>query len=242
MSPLMNPSEKIIVALDGMNESEALSLIAKIPDLSWVKVGLELFVSSGPEFLNLLHNEGKNVFLDLKFHDIPMTMANACRQAARTGAKLITVHACAGREALFEANKAAIEGAGDLNFPPPTLLAVTVLTSWTAEKFAEDLCINQPLDQRVEVMANLASVCGIGGCICSPLEVQKLRQCYPHPFQLITPGIRSKGSELDDQARVMSASEAMKAGASKLVIGRPITRSENPSEAFQYFCNELATF
>ena len=240
MSSSLKPAEKIILALDGMNESEALALIAKIPNLTWVKVGLELFISSGPEFLNVLQKEGKKVFLDLKFHDIPTTMAKACRQAARTGAKLITVHACAGHKALVEANKAALEGACDLNLPPPTLLAVTVLTSWTAENFAKELFINQPLNQRVELMADLASVSGIGGCVCSPLEVRKLRKIYPHPFQLITPGIRSRDAGLDDQARVMCASEAMKVGASQLVIGRSITKSENPSEAFQCFCRELA--
>ena len=242
MSLLSNPAEQIIVALDGMTTADSLLLIDSIPKLCWVKVGLELFITAGPDLLNVLQKEGKKVFLDLKFHDIPSTMAKACRQAAKTGAKLITVHACAGRAALFEANRAAIEGAKDLNLPPPTLLAVTVLTSWKPENFAKELCIKQSLDQRVELMADLASQAGIGGCVCSAVEVEKLRQLYPHPFQLITPGIRPKGSNLDDQARVMSASEAINAGASKLVIGRAITRSENPSEAFQYFCRELTAF
>lgn len=233
------PEEKIILALDGMNGSEALALIDEIPELSWVKVGLELFVSAGPEFLNILKNQGKKVFLDLKFHDIPSTMAKACRQAAMTGAKLITVHACAGHEALLAANKAALEGASDLNMPSPTLLAVTVLTSWTSDNLVKDLSINQPLNQRVELMAHLAASSGIGGCVCSPLEVQRLRQIYPDPFELVTPGIRSIGSDLDDQARVMTAGQALQAGASKVVIGRSITKSQNPSAAFKYFCNEL---
>ena len=236
------PSEKIILALDGMTKVEAFELISQIPELCWVKVGLELFVKSGPELITALREAGKRVFLDLKFHDIPTTMSEACRQAARTGAELITVHACAGRKALSEANNAAILGAKDLDFPPPKLLAVTVLTSWSSSDFAHDLGIQQSLYERVQSMAELAFTTGIGGCVCSPLEVKALRHSYPEPFELITPGIRLPGEALHDQERVMTPSSALRAGASKLVIGRSITRSVNPSEAFQKYCEELKCF
>ena len=133
------PADKIILALDGMDKSSSMSLIAALPKLTWVKVGLELFVKEGPSFVDELRKQGKKVFLDLKFHDIPTTMSKSCRQAAISGAGLITVHACAGRRALEESNKAAIESALDLGLPVPKLLAVTVLTSWTSSDFAKEL-------------------------------------------------------------------------------------------------------
>ena len=140
-----NPSDKLILALDGMDKSEVFCLINQLPDLKWVKVGLELFVSAGPEVVTFLKEKGVKVFLDLKFHDIPKTMSGACRQAAKTGAELISVHACAGIDALKEANASAIQGASEMGFPKPTLLAVTVLTSWESERFANELLITQPL-------------------------------------------------------------------------------------------------
>ncbi len=240
MPPISNPSEKIILALDGMNRHEALSLIAALPDLLWVKVGLELFVSAGPEILNELRNKGKKVFLDLKFHDIPNTMARSCYEAASKGVELITVHACAGREALLEAQRGALQGSEVAGFPPPTLLAVTVLTSWTTDNFEQELQIEQPLVKRVELLASLAAQSGIGGCICSPLEVAWLRKNHPHPFQLITPGIRLKGDDIDDQARVMTPLDAINAGASRLVIGRSITKSLDPLASFQRIRKELS--
>ena len=239
MSLSLNPTERIILALDGMTKEESIELVSNIPRLRWVKVGLELFVKTGPEFIDVLRSNGKRVFLDLKFHDIPSTMSKACRQAGKTGAELITVHACAGRKALLESNNAAIQGAIESDLPPPRLLAVTVLTSWSSYDFANDLIIDQPLNERVQLMAQLAFSTGIGGCICSPLEVERLRKIYPEPFELITPGIRLSGEALHDQERVMTPSEAMQAGASRLVVGRSITRAINPSEAFERFCEEL---
>ena len=239
MRPFPNYAEKIIVALDGMTKEESISLITKIPEIYWVKVGLELFIKSGPDFISILRDHGKHVFLDLKFHDIPTTMAKACRQAARTGAQLITVHACAGREALIEANNAAMDGAIELNFSPPKLLAVTVLTSWNVKTLAEDLLIDQPVNERVQFMAQMAFGAGLGGCICSPLEVETIRQLYQEPFELVTPGIRLPGDDLNDQKRVMTPSDAISSGASRLVIGRPITRAINPAKAFEKFCMEL---
>ena len=238
----INPSEKIILALDGMDGSEAISLIKKIPKLSWTKVGLELFVRSGPEILTILREYNKRIFLDLKFHDIPNTMANVCRQAAKNGAELITVHACAGRQALLAANKAAFEGAVEGDFPPPTLLGVTVLTSWRSEDFANELVLNETIEERVESMAALSFDSGIGGCVCSALEVSKLRKKYPLPFELITPGIRLPGENFNDQARVLTPAKAINLGASKLVIGRSITHADNPCEAFQRVCDNLISF
>ena len=236
---IKNSNEKLILALDGMDKSEAFRLIKDLPDLRWGKVGLELFVSAGPEVIFALRDMGVRVFLDLKFHDIPMTMSRACWQVARSGAELITVHACAGIKALTLANQSAVEGAAEAGLPAPTLLAVTVLTSWSSKQFASELVIDQPLEKRVELLADLAFQSGIGGCVCSPLEVKALRKVFAPPFQFITPGIRSAGSSFDDQLRVMSPKEALLAGANRIVVGRPITQSSDPALAFQGICREL---
>lgn len=237
----MTPSaaDRIIVALDGMAPDQALGFAAAVPELRWVKVGLELFVAGGPDVVRQLRDQGKRVFLDLKFHDIPATMAGACRSAARLGAELITVHACAGSEALRVAQLAAQDSAAAAGHGPPTLLAVTVLTSWEAERFATELAIPEPVVSYVPRLAAMAAQAGVGGCVCSPLEVAALRAAHPQPFALVTPGIRPAGAALGDQQRVMTPAQAVAAGASQLVIGRPITAAENPAQAFQACCAEL---
>ena len=234
-----DPAERIIVALDGMTPEQALAFAAAVPQLRWVKVGLELFVAGGPAVVQQLRDQGKRVFLDLKFHDIPATMAGACRSAARLGAELITVHACAGSEALQAAQAAAVESAAAAGLPAPTLLAVTVLTSWEAERFAAELAITEPVPAYVPRLAALAAAAGIGGCVCSPLEVEALRAAHPEPFALVTPGIRPAGAALGDQQRVMTPAQAIAAGSSQLVIGRPITAAADPAEAFSACCTEV---
>ncbi|MBM5807324.1 MAG: orotidine-5'-phosphate decarboxylase [Cyanobacteria bacterium M_surface_10_m2_179] len=235
-----NPTDRIIVALDGMAPEQALAFAAAVPELRWVKVGLELFVAAGPAVVQQLRDQGKRVFLDLKFHDIPATMAGACRSAARLGAELITVHACAGSEALRVAQVAAQESAAAAGLPGPTLLAVTVLTSWDPSRFAAELAIEEPVVDYVPRLAQLAAHSGIGGCVCSPLEVAALRAAHPQPFALVTPGIRPAGAALGDQQRVMTPAEAVSAGASHLVIGRPITAAADPAAAFAACCAELS--
>ena len=239
MKNIDNPSEKIIIALDGMDKKNVLNLIKKIPEITWVKVGLELFVSEGPDVLSILRDKGKKIFLDLKFHDIPSTVARACYVASQTGAEFISLHTCAGIKALKMANEAAHEGAAKVNLRPPKLLGITVLTSWTSESFASDLLINESIDKRVTHLAEIASKSGLGGCVCSPREVQSLRKVYPETFELVTPGIRSLGSDINDQSRISDASEAIKMGASKLVIGRAITQSNDPAHMFKSFCDKV---
>ena len=236
---LADPADRIIVALDGMAPEHALAFTRQVQGLRWVKVGLELFVQAGPTVVAQLREQGLRVFLDLKFHDIPATMAGACRRAAALGAELITVHACAGSEALQAAQAAAHAGAQAAGVAAPTLLAVTVLTSWEQQRLQRELAIAQGIAERVPALAQLAAQAGIGGCVCSPLEAASLRQQHPQPFALVTPGIRPRGSAVGDQARVMGPAEAMAAGASQLVIGRPITQAADPSEAFAACCAEL---
>lgn len=233
-------AERIIVALDGMAPEQALAFSRSVEGLRWVKVGLELFVQAGPDVVAQLREQGLRVFLDLKFHDIPATMAGACRRAAGLGAELITVHACAGSEALRAAQAAASEGAQAAGLASPTLLAVTVLTSWEEQRLQRELALSQTIAERVPSLAQLAASAGIGGCVCSPLEAASLRSQHPEPFALVTPGIRPKGSAVGDQARVLGPAEAIAAGASQLVIGRPITKAEDPSAAFAACCAELA--
>ncbi|QPN66839.1 orotidine-5'-phosphate decarboxylase [Synechococcus sp. CBW1006] len=244
-SPVPSPADQVaadqlIVALDGMDGTQALSFAERIPELRWVKVGLELFTAAGPAVIAELRDRGLRVFLDLKFHDIPATMAGACRSAARLGAELITVHACAGGDALAAAQAGATLAAEQAGLPQPTLLAVTVLTSWDAARFAAELAIEEPLTTYVPRLAELAVAAGLGGCVCSPLEVEALRRRYPVPFALVTPGIRPAGAAAGDQQRVWSPAEAIAAGSSQLVIGRPITAAEDPAAAFDQCCRQLA--
>ncbi len=236
---MLDPADRLILALDRPDAASALALAAAIPGLCWVKVGLELFTAAGPQVVLRLRERGLRVFLDLKFHDIPATMAGACRSAARLGAELITVHACAGGEALRQARQGALEGAGAEGLPAPLLLAVTVLTSWEPQRFADELAIAEPVDRHAARLAALAAGSGIGGAVCSPLEVAALRAAYPEPFALVTPGIRPAGSERGDQRRVLAPAEAVAAGASRLVIGRPITAAADPAAAFAACCAEL---
>ena len=237
--PLLEPSDQIIVALDGLAPERAMAFASAVPELRWVKVGLELFVAGGPAVVQQLRDQGKRVFLDLKFHDIPATMAGACRSAARLGAELITVHASAGSVALGAAQAAALESAAAVGLPAPTLLAVTVLTSWEQARFASELAIEEPLSAYVPRLAQLAAAAGIGGCVCSPLEVAALRAAHQEPFALVTPGIRPAGAVLGDQQRVLTPAQAVAAGASQLVIGRPITAAPDPVAAFAACCREL---
>ncbi|MEB3243281.1 MAG: orotidine-5'-phosphate decarboxylase [Cyanobacteriota bacterium] len=239
-SPPAPPSaERIILALDCPDAPAALALTAAIPELRWVKVGLELFSAAGPEVVLRLRERGLRVFLDLKFHDIPATMAGACRAAAALGVELLTLHASAGGAALRAAVEGAVEGARGRGLVPPTLLAVTVLTSWEASAFQTELAIPEPIDAHVRRLAALASAAGVGGCVCSPWEVGALRANHPLPFVLVTPGIRPEGSGAADQARVMTPAAALAAGASQLVIGRPISGAADPAAAFARCCAQL---
>jgi orotidine-5'-phosphate decarboxylase len=239
LQPQRFPAEALILALDRPDAASALALAAAIPGLRWVKVGLELFSAAGPQVVAQLRDRGLRVFLDLKFHDIPATMAGACRSAARLGAELITVHGCAGSEALAAGQAGAQEGAQAAGLAAPTLLAVTVLTSWNPQRFARELAIDDTIEDYVPRLARLAARAGIGGCVCSPLEVAALRAAHPAPFALVTPGIRPAGAARGDQQRVMTPAQALAAGASQLVIGRPISAATDPAAAFTACCQEL---
>lgn len=232
-------AEQIIVPLDVPTVEDAIALLDAIPDVTFWKVGLELFVSAGPAILEELKQRQKRIFLDLKFHDIPNTMAGACRAAGRHGVDLVTVHAPAGKVALQAAQAAALEGAAAAGFAPPNLIAVTLLTSINPRVLAFELKVSLELQDYALQMALLAQDSGLSGVVCSPQEAEALRRVCGDEFLLVCPGVRPTGSAKGDQQRAMTPSQAMAAGASYLVIGRPITQADNPAAAFQQICNEI---
>lgn len=232
----MNIAEHIIVPLDVPTKSEAIALINKLPQVLWWKVGLELFVSAGTDILTLLKERQKRIFLDLKFHDIPNTIAGACRSALAHEVDLITIHCTGGKNALKAAVEVVQHAANH-----PKLLGITLLTSLNSRDLAFDFKISLELPEYVLQMALLAQESGLDGVVCSPQEVEQLRQICGHDFLLICPGVRPKWSVTGDQRRVMTPAQAIGAGADYLVIGRPITQATDPVEAWEKIASELTT-
>jgi len=221
-------STKIIVALDFADAASALMLVQRLdPALCRLKVGKELFTAAGPEFVRALVTRGYDVFLDLKFHDIPNTVAAACRAAAGLGVWMLNVHASGGSRMMMAAREALSNPAGG-----PLLIAVTVLTSMSAEDLSEVGVTDAPADQVLR-LARLAQQCKLDGVVCSAQEASMLRADLGANFRLVTPGIRPVGAEAGDQRRVMTPVQALSAGATDLVIGRPITAAADPLVALQ---------
>lgn len=233
-------SDRIIVPLDVASEAAAIALIDCLPQVTFWKVGLELFVSSGPSILTELKNRQKRIFLDLKFHDIPNTIAGACAAAARYGVDLVTIHATAGKTGLQLAQTALQTSAEQAGLPVPKLIAITVLTSISSRTLAFELKIPLELPEYALHMALMAQESGLAGAVCSPQEVAQLRQTCGDEFVLVCPGVRPTWAEAGDQKRTLTPIAALKAGADYLVIGRPITAAENPVEAFDRICEELS--
>lgn len=222
----------IIVALDFPNEKEALTLVDQLdPNRCRLKVGKELFTRSGPEFVKNLVNKNYDVFLDLKFHDIPNTVARACQAGADLGVWMINVHAMGGRK-MLEAAREALPSSNT------KLIAVTVLTSMGQEDLKEIGLSNTPA-QQVKKLATLTNDCGLDGVVCSPQEIALLREDLDKSFELVTPGIRPEWSVTGDQKRIMTPAQAVEAGSNYLVIGRPITQAEHPMQALEKIEKEL---
>jgi orotidine-5'-phosphate decarboxylase len=200
------------------------------PVSSGFKVGSELFTVAGPDIVRRIRERGALVFLDLKFHDIPNTVAKAVASAVRLDVQMLTVHTSGGAEMMRAAEKSAQETAKQLGRQPPLVLGVTVLTSFTDETLAETGCESN-IDHQVFLRAHLALKSGLRGLVCSPLEIDALRKILPAHIQLVTPGIRTGAEKADDQKRTLTPREAIKAGATWLVIGRPIYAAENPRAA-----------
>ncbi|MBD0384952.1 MAG: orotidine-5'-phosphate decarboxylase [Nostoc sp. C3-bin3] len=237
----MNAEQRIIVPLDVPDEQSAIALINQLPQVVWWKVGLELFTSTGPKILEVLKSKEKRIFLDLKFHDIPNTVAGASRSAARYGVDLLTIHAVCGSEALKAAIEAAQEGAAQAGVKPPKLIAITLLTSISARQLAFDLKIPLELPEYALEMALLAQEAGLDGAVCSPQEAAQLRQTCGDDFLLVCPGVRPTWADKGDQKRSLTPAEAIIAGADYLVIGRPITTATEPELAWKRISDELST-
>lgn len=238
-SSQLSVAERIIVPLDVSTEAEAIALLDRLPQVTFWKVGLELFVSSGSQILKVLKTREKRIFLDLKFHDIPNTMAGACRAAALYGADLVTVHAAAGQAALKAAQTAAESGAAAAGLSTPNLIAVTLLTSIHSRALAFELKVPLELNDYTLQMALMAEESGLAGVVCSPQEVAQLRETCRPGFVFVCPGVRPTWAEAGDQKRSLTPAAAIKAGADYLVIGRPITAAADPVTAFAQIVQEI---
>ncbi|MDG2176923.1 MAG: orotidine-5'-phosphate decarboxylase [Gammaproteobacteria bacterium] len=226
-------NKPVIVALDFPDTASALSLINRLdPELCRLKVGKELFTRTGPDFVRNLIKRDFDVFLDLKFHDIPNTVAGAVAAAADLGVWMVNVHAGGGRTMLEAARNALSEDSGTL------LIAVTVLTSMGDEDLSE-LNVSATSAEQVMTLATLSRDYGLDGVVCSARETPMLRQSLGEDFLLVTPGIRPAGDSADDQKRVLTPSEAVRDGSDFLVIGRPVTQAEDPSSKLQQIMAEI---
>jgi orotidine-5'-phosphate decarboxylase len=229
----------LIVALDLPSGERALELVRQIGDLVGAfKIGKELFVEAGPDLVRRIRATGASVFLDLKFHDIPNTVARAVAAAVRLDVQMLTVHASGGRAMLEAAETSARETAATLDIQPPIVLGVTILTSLDSDALA-GIGMTANVARQVERLALLAVEAGLRGLVCSPLEVAALRQLIPPEVQLVTPGIRAAAAPPDDQQRVLTAREAIAAGATWLVVGRPVYAAADPRQATELLLASL---
>lgn len=231
-----DPTSRVCVALDFPSATATLKFLDRMDDrLRWVKVGLELYLAAGPSIVTLLRERGSEVFLDLKLHDIPNTVAGAVRALASSGASLLTVHTLGGPAMLAAAQESAAATSGG-----PKLLGVTVLTSMDPQQLAA-IGIAHPPAEAVSRLAQMAVSAGLAGVVCSPHEAARLRKQLGSSPLLVVPGIRPVGSDAGDQHRTATPKDALGAGASLLVIGRPLTQARDPAAAMKTLLASLTS-
>lgn len=237
----MQAKERIILALDVAAREEALELVKELKDhVGAFKVGMQLFNSTGPEIVQEINALGGKVFVDLKFHDIPNTVAEAGKVMTRLGCYMFNVHAAGGREMMKKLASEVEKEAEKLGVNPPITLAVTVLTSISQEELEKDMLIAGMKVKEVALKwAVMARESGIKGVVCSPHEIKAIREACGPDFKIVTPGIRPIWSEKNDQKRITTPKEALELGADYMVIGRPITKAGNPKEAAEKIIKEL---
>ena len=234
-----DPKEKIIFALDVDHFSEAQQWVRVLRDrVGLFKVGKQLFTHAGPKVMDMILAKGQKVFLDLKFHDIPNTVAKAAEQATRHNVTMFDLHALGGFDMMKKTVEASRAVAKTLGIPRPLILAVTILTSMDEEAIRE-VGIQGPISDQVGRLASLAMKAGVDGVVASPLEIRIIRQRCGDGFLIVTPGIRMPASKPDDQKRTLTPKEALTAGADYLVIGRPIKEAKDPLEAVQKIVDSL---
>ncbi len=230
-----NKKSRVIVALDFPRGEQAAAFVDRLkPGSCRLKVGKELFTREGPELVRRFVGQGHDVFLDLKFHDIPNTVARACEAAAALGVWMVNVHASGGSKMMAAAREAIDNSAGQ----SPLLIAVTVLTSMGSDDL-ESIGVAADPEQQVQRLAALAKGAGLDGVVCSPREAAMLRAEMGAGFTLVTPGVRPRGASTDDQTRVLTPTDAIAAGADYLVMGRPITQADDPIAALEAINLEL---
>jgi orotidine-5'-phosphate decarboxylase len=229
----VSAKERLIVALDVDNAAEAVRLFEELRgEAGMFKVGSQLFTHAGPELVRRLVGEGARIFLDLKFHDIPNTVAAAAREAVRLGVALFNVHAAGGGEMLRRASDATAEEAARLGVTKPKLIAVTVLTSMDADTLSETGVAAESVEEHVRRLAKLADGCGLDGVVASPHEIVPVREAVGREgFLVVTPGVHPSAAAYADQKRVTSPAEAIRSGADLLVVGRAILNSPDPARA-----------
>ncbi len=242
MSAKENKNKKLILALDVAEKSRALELVDRFGGrVDIFKVGLELFTAEGPSVVREIQARGKKVFLDLKFHDIPNTVARAARAAARLGVFMFNIHASAGSEAMRRARDEVVAFSLKEDLPRPLILAVTVLTSQDREILKTELGIQHGLRTHVKHLAGLAMESGLDGVVASGQEVSMIKERLGCKFLIVTPGIRPSSSPQDDQKRTMSPREALRAGADFIVLGRAVTGQADPERALEQISLEITT-
>ena len=237
----IHPKDRIIFALDVAHFSDAQRFVGLLKDrVGLFKVGKQLFTHAGPKVIEMIQQKGQRTFLDLKFHDIPNTVAKASQEATRLNVAMFNVHAMGGREMMGAAAEATRSTAKDLRIQKPVVLAVTVLTSLDSQALKET-GIGSPVEEQVARLARLAEQAGLNGVVASPQEIQLIRKTCGKDFLIVTPGVRPRETAKDDQKRVMTPREAIEAGADYLVIGRPIQHAKDPVEAVARIVEEIGT-
>jgi len=232
--------DRLIIALDVDTADAALAVVDRLgDDISTYKVGFELFVSAGPDVVKRIHERGKRVFLDLKYHDIPNTVAKAAIAATRLGVFLFNVHASGGLDMMQRTVSAVNELSEKEGLDRPRIIAVTMLTSMTSEVLKNELAINHPVRTQVRTLASLAQRAGLDGVVASPQEVLMIKEQCGREFLVVTPGIRPSWTPPDDQRRTATPREAIHDGADYIVMGRAILKAEDPARAIELISIEM---
>lgn len=240
MANTITSRDRIALALDVDNDQDALAIVAELKDSVGVfKVGHQLFTAYGPDIVRRIIGMGGRVFLDLKYHDIPNTVAKASAEAVKLGVSIFNVHSLGGLDMMKAAAEAAKETAKKYNLPAPTVLAVTILTSMDEKSMRKELKITRSLQREVTHLARLAQRAGMHGVVASPQEIKMLRRSVRGDFVVLTPGVRPSWADKDDQKRVMTPGEAVRAGADYIVVGRPVLKASDRKAAVEKILEEM---